>query len=125
MLEILLRLLPKRTQRLEARLSGVAGHTGSGRFRYACSPAGSADYETEIKGVAGLRCELFAQGEFIAALACDDGKVSAKFDSRLGDPAIRLAAGGIVEIRQNGRPVLSGALKAAGIGGRMQGTRRN
>ncbi len=115
MLDILLRFLPKPARRLEARLASVAGHTGSGWFRYACSPAGSTDYETELKGVAGLACELFAQGEFVAALACDDGKVSAKFDSRLGDPAIRLDAGDSVEIRQNGHAILKGVLKAAGI----------
>lgn len=114
MLDILMRLLPKPARRLEARLSGVAGFTGSGWFRYARSPAGSANYETELKGVAGLACELIVQGEFVGALACNDGAVSAKFDSRLGDPAIRLEAGDVVEIRQNGQEILAGVLTAAG-----------
>lgn len=112
MLDILLRLLPKPARRLEAQLAGVAGHTGSGWFRYACSPNGSADYEAKLKGVAGLRCELCAQGEFVATLACRDGKVAAKFNSRLGDPAIRLDAGDVIEIRQNGVAILTGELYA-------------
>ena len=110
MLDQLKRLSPKKTTRLESKLSGVAGFTGAGSFRYALSPAGSADYEIELKGVAGLRCELFAQGEFVAMLDCRDGKVAAKFDSRLGDPAIRLKNADIIEIRQNGDAVLRGAL---------------
>lgn len=111
MLDALRSLLPKQTLRLETKLEGVAGFTGAGSFRYALSPAGSADYEAELRGVAGLRCELFAEGEFVATLACRDGKVAAKFNSRLGDPEIRLDAGAVIEIRQNGDVVLKGVLK--------------
>lgn len=110
MLHALKRLLPKQPVRLEAKLDGVSGFTGAGLFRYALSPAGSADYETELKGVAGLHCELFAEGEFVATLACQDGKVAAKFNSRLGDPEIRLEAGALIEIRQNGEAILNGEL---------------
>lgn len=115
MLDALKSLLTKPTLRLEALLDGVAGFTGVGHFRYALSPAGSADYETELKGVAGLRCELFAEGEFVATLACHDGKVAAKFNSRLGDPAIKLDAGDMIEIRQNGVAILTGTLHAAKV----------
>ncbi|HNR76259.1 MAG TPA: hypothetical protein PKM48_03960 [Parvularculaceae bacterium] len=103
-------LLPWTALRLEARLSGVAGFTGSGGFRYALSPGGSADYAVEAKGVAGQKADLYACGEFVALLDCDAGRVSAKFDSRLGDPAIRLGAGDSVEIRQNGGVILAGKL---------------
>jgi len=114
MLDQLKRLSPKKAARLESNLNGVAGFTGAGWFRYARSSAGSADYEVELRGVAGLRCELCAQGEFVATLECRDGKVAAKFDSRLGDPAIRLEEGDLIEIRQNGDAVLRGALIDAG-----------
>ncbi len=96
----------------EARMKGVAGFTGSGVVRYALSAAGSANYETRLRGVAGLRCELFVAGEFVATLACAGGKVASKFDSRLGDPAIQLADGDAVEIRQNGGAILQGVLAA-------------
>ena len=114
MLDAFKRLLPKQTLKLETKLAGVAGFTGAGLFRYALSPAGSANYETGLQGVAGLRCELFAQGEFVATLDCRDGKVAAKFDSRLGDPEIRLGPGDTIEIRQNGGAILRGMLAAAG-----------
>ncbi|MCB2112928.1 MAG: hypothetical protein R3C42_05140 [Parvularculaceae bacterium] len=110
MFEALKILLARKTVRLDARLAGVAGFTGAGGFRYALSPAGSANYEVEAKGVAGLKADLFACGEFVAPLECDEGKVKAKFDSRLGDLAIRLKAGDLVEIRQNGGAILSGTL---------------
>lgn len=116
MLDALKRLSPRRTLRLQTKLAGVSGFTGAGLFRYALSPAGSADYEAELKGAAGLRCELFAGGEFVATLPCKDGKVAAKFDSRLGDPAIRLEAGGVIEIRQNGDVVLKGVLQSERTG---------
>lgn len=112
MLDTLKSFLPWTTVRLGAGLAGVAGFTGVGAFRYAMSPGGSANYEIEAKGVAGLKADLFACGEFVAALECEDGKVSAKFDSRLGDPAIRLKAGDIVEIRQNGDVIMAGLLCA-------------
>jgi hypothetical protein len=96
----------------EAKMKGVAGFTGSGVVRYALSAAGSANYETTLRGVAGLRCELFVAGEYVATLACADGKVASKFDSRLGDPAIQLADGDAVEIRQNGGVILQGVLAA-------------
>ncbi len=96
---------------LETRLAGVKGFTGGGVFRYQRSRAGSSNYETELRGVAGLRCELYVEGEFLAVLRCKDGKAAAKFDSRLGDPAIRLRSGARIEIRQNGETVLVGALE--------------
>lgn len=110
MIDTLRRLLAVGVRRLETRLSGVAGFTGSGWFHYALSPAGSADYVTELKGIAGLRCELFAEGEYVATLACNNGKVSAKFDTRLGDAEIRLDPGDVIEVRQNGHAILRGAL---------------
>lgn len=111
MLDALKGFLPWLTLRLETKLTGVAGFTGAGAFRYALSPAGSANYEVEAKGVAGRSAELFILGEFVATLDCDEGRLSAKFDSRIGDPAVWLAEGDIVEIRQNGGSVLSGTLK--------------
>lgn len=96
------------------RLQGVSGFTGAGAFRYVVSPAGSANYETELTGVAGVKAELFVHGEFVAALPCKDGKAAAAFDSRLGDPAIRLEAGDLIEIRQNGCAILKGELKKHG-----------
>ncbi len=109
---------PPGSRQLLAKLKGVAGFTGSGSFRYALSPAGSSNYEATLTGVAGLRCELFVEGEFIAQLSCRDGKVSARFDSRLGEPAIRLKKGDLVEIRQNGDVILEGALMSPGDFGR-------
>lgn len=110
MLDALKRLLPRKATLLDTKLEGVAGFTGAGSFRYALSPGGSCNYEIEARGVAGLRCELFAQGEFVATLDCRGGKVSAKFDSRLDDPAIYLSKDDTVEIRQNGDVILSGRL---------------
>ena len=95
---------------LHARLAGVAGFTGSGWFRYARSAAGSANYEVEAKGVAGQQAELFAHGEYIATVDVADGRVAARLDSRLGDPAILLNSGDVIEIRQNGDAIMAGAL---------------
>lgn len=113
MLDALKHLLPRKATLLEARLNGVSGFTGAGTFRYALSPGGSCNYEIELRGVAGLRCELFAQGEFVATLDCRDGRVSAKFDSRLDDPGIYLSKDDTVEIRQNGDAILGGRLAHA------------
>lgn len=115
MLETLKSILSIGARRLETKLTGVAGFTGSGSFRYALSPAGSSHYEADLRGVAGLRCELLANGEFVSALDCRNGKVAAKFDSRLGDPAIRLDDGDVIEIRQNGGVILLGTLAAAQV----------
>jgi hypothetical protein len=101
---------PFAARSFRTRLQGVAGFTGAGAFRYAVSPAGSSNYEADLTGVAGVRAELFVHGEFVAIVPCKDGKAAAAFDSRLGDPAIKLKAGDLVEIRQNGCVVLSGAL---------------
>ncbi len=113
MIDALKGLLPWNARRLEARLDGVAGFTGGGSFRYALSAGGSANYETDLRGVAGLGCELFVEGEYVSLLDCKDGRVCAKFDSRLGDPAIRLSSGALVEIRQGGHSILQGRLTPA------------
>lgn len=110
MLSVLMNILPLAGGGFETKLAGVQGFTGAGVFKYQRSRAGSAHYETEVKGLAGLRCELFVSGEFVAVLPCKDGKAAAKFDSRLGDPAISLESGAKIEIRQNGQPVLEGFL---------------
>jgi hypothetical protein len=104
-------MLPVRAAGLKSKLQGVSGFTGAGAFRYIVSAAGSTNYEAELSGVAGVRAELFVHGEYVATLPCKDGKAAAAFDSRLGDPAIRLKADDIIEIRQNGGAVLRGALK--------------
>lgn len=114
MLDALRQLLPIGETSLEAELEGVDGYTGAGQFRYSVSRGGSTNYQAELKGVAGLRAELFAQGEFVAPIPCDKGRASAAFDSRLGDLAIRLHPGDLIEIRQNGFAILKGVLRAAG-----------
>lgn len=94
----------------KARLVGVRGFTGAGVFKYQRSKGGSTIYSIEAQGVAGLKCALFADEDLIADLACKDGKVAGRFNSRLGDAAIRLEKGAAIEIRQNGVAVLTGAL---------------
>ncbi len=110
MLRTLNQILPFGAFSLEAKLKGVAGYTGGGLFRYRTWPSGDVAYEADLRGLAGLRAELHVHGERMALLACRDGKASGQFDSRRGDPAIALAAGDIVEIRQHGCLILRGAL---------------
>lgn len=123
MLETLKGILSYRTRQLETKLTGIAGFTGSGSFRYTLSSAGSSHYAADLRGVAGLRCELFAGGEFVSVLECRNGKVAARFDSRLGDPAIRLDDSDAIEIRQNGGIILQGTLASTGNSGRAYATR--
>ncbi|MFZ5617284.1 MAG: hypothetical protein ACOZAA_08190 [Pseudomonadota bacterium] len=112
MLNTLSRILPLRVLTLEARLKGVAGYTGSGLFRYVAWSSGHVTYDVDLRGVAGLRAVVIARGENVAPLAVKDGKAAKTFDSRRGDPAPALAAGDMIEIRQNGDVILQGVLKS-------------
>ena len=112
LLEDLMSVLGLGARVYRARLAGVEGYTGVGAFRYARSGEGSANYEVEAKGIAGLRAELFAHGEFVTTIDLKSGRAVAKFDSRLGDPEIFLEKGDVVEIRQNGCSIMAGALRA-------------
>ena len=114
MFDTLSRLLPLTVERSEARLKGVAGFTGTGQIRYAAWSAGHVTIDADLRGVAGLRAELHARGDRLANLSCNNGVISAQFDSRKGGPAIALAAGDRIEILQNGQVILRGVLRAQG-----------
>jgi hypothetical protein len=111
-LDELKRALSGKALALETRLSGVSGHTGTGRFRYAAWSDGHVAYEADLKGIAGLKANIWAHGRLLASLAVKDGKAVGKFDSRAGDAAPALAEGDLVEIRQNGDVILQGELIA-------------
>lgn len=110
MLDELKRALFRKALALETRLSGVSGHTGTGRFRYAAWSDGHVTYEADLKGIAGLKANIWAHGRLVAPLAVKDGKAAQKFDSREGAAAPALAEGDLVEIRQNGDVILQGEL---------------
>lgn len=110
MLEPLKRILIGKTLTLEAKLKGVAGFTGSGVFCYDAWSDGHVTFDADLKGVAGLKAEIWARGRMIGPLTVRDGKVYGEFDSRSGAVAPVLAAGDIVEIRQNGDVILQGGL---------------
>lgn len=108
MLNVFARLVPHRLERFEARLKGVAGFTGSGRFRYSIWSNGHVDYEAELKGLAGVRAEIFVRGMALVSVQCDEGEAFGLFDSRRGAPRLAIAEGDEIEIRQNGAVVLRG-----------------
>jgi len=100
-----------RHRRLEAKLKGVAGFTGSGVMRYVARPPARVRYEIDLKGVAGLKAELWMRGARICEFPIDNGRASVDIRSGQGAPAIAASAGETVSIRQNGDVILSGRLE--------------
>lgn len=113
LLEAITSVMPRPVERSDARLKGVAGFTGTGEVRFTAWPDGHVTVLADLRGVAGLRAELWARGEKIGPLAGDKGRISAHFDTRNGGPAVALAPGDAVEIRQNGNVILTGLLQKA------------
>lgn len=112
MLDSLRRAIAWKTRSLQSRLSGVDGYTGSGRFRYSVWSSGYVTFEVELRGVAGLKAEVWAKGAKVGRLAVADGRSAAGFDSRIDAPTISLTDGDVVEVRQNGDLILRGLLQA-------------
>jgi hypothetical protein len=102
-----------RRRRLEAKLKGVAGFTGGGAFRYTARPPARIRYELDLKGVAGLKAELWLRGAFIFEFELDNGKAAIDIESGLDAPPIAAREGETVLVRQNGDVILSGKLSAA------------
>jgi hypothetical protein len=110
LLHIFRSLAVVRIRRYEAKLKGVAGFTGVGVFRYTAKPPARIRYELEVKGVAGLKAELWLRGAFITEFELDNGKATIDLASGRSVPAIGALEGEAVVVRQNGDPILSGRL---------------
>lgn len=102
-----------KARRYEARLKGVAGFTGVGVFRYIARPPARIRYELDVKGVAGLKAELWLRGAFICEFALENGKATVSIPSSRSVPAIAVREGEAVVVRQNGDAILSGRLQPA------------
>ena len=100
-------------RRYEAKLKGVAGFTGGGVFRYASRPPARIRYEIDVKGVAGLKAELWLRGAFIFEFELENGKATVSLPNSRSVPAIAAREGETVAVRQNGDVILSGRLSPA------------
>lgn len=111
--EAITQVLPGPVGRCDVKLRGVAGFTGTGEVRFTAWPDGHVSLIADLRGVAGLRAELWARGEKVGPLSGDNGRISAQFDTRAGGPALALAPGDLIEVRQNGAVILTGVLAKA------------
>ncbi|MFQ5562175.1 MAG: hypothetical protein ACE5FO_01260 [Parvularculaceae bacterium] len=96
-----------------ARLRGVRGFTGRGVVQYLVWLDGARRLTIRLKGLAGLTADFYLNGAFVRRLPVSNGAARMICSSRGGGeapPAIE--AGDVVEIRQNGDPVLEGAASA-------------
>ena len=111
MLNALARMMPFRSGDLEAKLSGVAGHTGYGEFEFANRPGGHSAFEIELRGVAGVSADLYLNNDHVVTVALEGGRADQSFSSRRGGPLIVVRQGDVVEIRQHGDTILQGVVR--------------
>lgn len=97
--------------RAEASLKGVAGFTGAGDVRFSAWHDGHVTLTAELRGVAGVKAELWARGLLVAPLAGDKGIFTVRLNSNAGWVPVALAPGDAVEIRQNSAVILTGMLQ--------------
>jgi hypothetical protein len=121
LIETLSQLLRRPAIRCDVRLKGVAGFTGVGDVRFTAWRDGHVRLDADLRGVAGLKAELWARGAKVGPLAGDNGRISAHFDTKNGGPSIALAAGDLVEVRQNGAVILAGVLSGSAASARRAG----
>ncbi|MEM8935629.1 MAG: hypothetical protein AAGC77_04410 [Pseudomonadota bacterium] len=93
-----------------ADLEGVQGFTGRGAVEYVKWRSGARALDVALKGVAGLRADVYADDKLAATVSLDNGKGGRKFSTRRGDQVPELGDGARIEIRQNGDPILIGVL---------------
>ncbi|MHA7871607.1 MAG: hypothetical protein ACX939_04580 [Hyphococcus sp.] len=110
MFEALLRLFPRKSADLEAKLQGVNGFTGRGEIEYAAWSSGARALEVELRGVAGRSAEVYADGAPIAEVNLDNGRVDRTFATQRGDSVPELIEGARIDVRQNGDIILEGVL---------------
>ena len=110
MLQKLAQLLPVKTQDLEAKLRGVAGHTGWGEIEITFWRSGRATFEVELRGVAGLKAQVYLNNEFLIEADLKDGYFDKTFDTRNLGIELQAAVGDVVSVRQNGDEILTGVL---------------
>jgi len=96
---------------LGAKLAGVSGYTGRGDVDYACWGSGAKRMNVALRGVAGTSADLYADDEFVATLAVNNGKLDQKCDTARGDLLPELHPGSHIEIRQNDHVILEGVLQ--------------
>jgi hypothetical protein len=113
MLAGLSRLRPPKATRLGVSLDSVAGFTGGGEIRYTERPGQRRRIEADLTGVAGLKVEVVVHSSPVGALSCREGAVTGRLETDKGAPIPALAAGDLVEIRQNGVAILRGRLQRA------------
>lgn len=110
MFGVLARMFPTRIGELEAKLEGVAGFTGRGEIEVSFWSQGYATVETELRGVAGLRAEVYVNDVCVGTVDIKDGRSDTEFDTRRTGITLIAEAGDRVEIRQNGDAILRGVL---------------
>lgn len=108
MIESLLRILPRKSVDLEAKLTGVNGYTGRGEIEFAIWHNGVRELDIELRGIAGRTADIYAGESHIATVNLEKGKVDYTFSTRKGDAVPVFAAQTLIEVRQNGDVILSG-----------------
>ncbi|MEL6362987.1 MAG: hypothetical protein AAFR21_18115 [Pseudomonadota bacterium] len=106
----LARIFPVKTRELEAKLTGVQGHTGYGEVEIDYWSNGRAQVEVELRGIAGLAADLVVAGRPVGTVPLDNGRADYDFDAQPLSEAFQAQDGDIVEIHQNGIAVLHGVL---------------
>lgn len=102
-------LFTAKTVELEAKLVAGAG-PARGEFEFAAWSNGERVCEIELEGLAPGATEIRVDGALLRAISTTGAKVGLTLSTRRGDHVPELAAGGRVEIRQNGALVLEGVL---------------
>jgi len=109
-LNLLSKLFPARSTRLCSELAGVDGYTGNGDIDYVAFPDGKHEIVLRINGVAGLKADLYINGAHICPIDISNGKGRYFYTSPSGAISKEEAIGAEIEVRQNGAPILLGAL---------------
>ena len=110
MLNTLTRIFPLKTAEYVAKLEGQAGFTGRGLVEINFWSHGGVDGEVDLRGIAGLKAELFLGGRRIIDIPLKNGRAVRRFTDRQLTRELMATVGDPVEIRQNGDVILRGAL---------------
>lgn len=110
MLDFLIKLMSLKTADLTAKLSGVAGFTGTGQFVFSSRTNGQVSYRIELRGVGGMHADIFVNAKKVATTRISNGRAHESFETNQGAIALDVKARDIVEVHQHGDVILRGSL---------------
>ena len=96
---------------LEADFSPVNGYTGRGEVEFSAWKDGSRQLEVELRGIAGRSADIYVNNMRVKSVTLTEGRGDEFFDTRQGDAIPDIREGTIVEVYQNGQPILSAVMK--------------